>query len=196
MFDIEKFINSKPKLYLFTFILGIILYIFDMTLLSVIGLILPNIAEWLDEGLMIFILFAISISAWRFFELKKFGIIGIILIFIIGFKFLPITGVTLTKHTYLATVTVAGIDEYNKGRNTMFKATLLKKGESESSDYRVQDAIIFPPYWWQYSSNTRTKLKEAASTKKEVCITSYGVRNGLFSVFPNVVEVKKAESCE
>ena len=190
---IKNFIKSKNNLYLWAFVLGIFLYILDATIFGFVRLITPTIGNILDEFFILVFLVTWGILGWRFHRMK-YGFLLIAFLFVFGFKILPVGGVLLTKHTFPAKVIVAGMDESNKGKNVIFKATILKDGDKDSIDYRVQDAMILPPYWWQFSSNTRTKLREAASLRKEVCITAYGFRNGLLSTFPNVVNVSNIEN--
>lgn len=188
----KNLILSKNGLYIIALVAGLSIYIVDLTILNIVGLVAPTIAGWLDE--VILLVATLVLVGFSWFKYKEiWQAFPLVLISLFGFSVIPTIGFALTVDTYPAKVTTAGLTESKGGKENMFQATVVpvNADDEDKNIHRAQDAkILWPVLWWNRSSDTRALLEEAKNTQSVVCVTSYGIRSGWFSQFPNVVEVK------
>lgn len=88
-----------------------------------------------------------------------------------------------------------GMAEGSASRDVFFINTIYPDGSI--MDYRNEDTGWgWPPYFKIDTFSLQTKAKEMISPSSEpiwVSVTHYGWRNGLFTIFPNAVEVTRVD---
>ena len=88
-----------------------------------------------------------------------------------------------------------GMADGNSSRDVFFINTIYPDGSV--MDYRNEDTGWgWPPYFKIDTFSLQTKAKEMVSPANAptwVAVTHYGWRNGLFTIFPNAVEVSRVE---
>jgi hypothetical protein len=196
---LKSMLLTKYGIYKFALVIGLLVYLADISIIYIVGFIAPSTASWMDEVLLLTAIGGLCLFAW-----KKHGAtwhaIPLILIGIFGFNVVPATGVLITYDKYKAKVTTAGIDESKRGKENIFTAKIVPLNESDETAelHRAQDSyVLWPVYWWARSADTRAKLKEAEKSGETKCITEYGIRNGTFvTLYPNVVKVEPVSACD
>jgi hypothetical protein len=185
-------------LLIYAFLAGLFVWILDLFILDIIGLIMPFTADWLDEaliGLFSSVLIYLSFIKYK----QKFVPFLIIPVAYLGYQLIPALYVTATIDTFKAEISTAGLNEIKGGKKTIWLATVTpvdEHGETET-EYRAQDAYVLPfIYWWHRSGTTRAQAEKAMRKQTVVCVTEYGNRWGFPTIYPNLVAVKPVETCD
>jgi len=71
--------------------------------------------------------------------------------------------------------------------------------DNEDVTFQNTDTHAFPFDWKTRSSDDQSRLERAANEQRELCLRTYGLRLGIFSWYPNIVdiaEVPENDSCD
>jgi len=191
-----KNLTTQNGLYLSAVLVGIVIFLIDSIVFNLTALMFPTFSAWAGELFLLIAVVGLGAYAWIKFS-AKVQIVALVFLVFVGYNLITASLIFVTMDTFKAKVTTAGLDESQKGKKAVWRASVKPEGSEKSTLYRAQDAMyIWPIIWYSRSADTRVKLEEAKNEQKAVCIKAYGIRFGLFSAFPNVVKVSPESKCD
>lgn len=169
-------------------LIGVGLWFCQHLIEPILGLVIPGIASWLSEllalGVLVFCIYTVYTCPVRKYMLAGILAVGIF----VGYSLVPGMTMRLTQSTQIGFVEYTGQDD-----NGRWVADIRDKNSDESVTHVARD-VFTPPFYWHRSSGViRKELRTSENT--EVCYTDIGMRQEIFSWFPNVINVKPTEEC-